>query len=144
MRASMLILTLAAIAFLAGSAEAVDLRKIDRSIRKEPVYESKDPRYCLLAFGAEANVLVWLVFDGDMGYGQVIAREATQWGIAKAQECGLAAFAIRNTHPVARVGTYGELAARAGLVVDVLEVRGDGIPGVGLGEAARAVADLGE
>ncbi len=56
------------------------------------------------------------VFDGDMGYGQVIAREATQWGIAKAQECGLAAFAIRNTHHVARVGTYGELAARAGLV----------------------------
>jgi hydroxycarboxylate dehydrogenase B len=56
------------------------------------------------------------VFDGDMGYGQVIAREATQWGIAKTQECGLAAFAIRNTHHVARVGTYGELAARAGLV----------------------------
>ena len=68
MRAAMLILTLAAIAFLAGSAEAVDLRKIDRSIRKEPVYTSNDPRYCLLVFGPEANVRVWLVMDGDVLY----------------------------------------------------------------------------
>jgi uncharacterized oxidoreductase len=56
------------------------------------------------------------VFDGDMGYGQVIAREATDWGIAKAKATGLAAFALRNTHHVARVGTYGEQAAAAGLV----------------------------
>ena len=68
MRAAAILLTLAAIASFAGSAKAVDLRKIDRSIRKEPVYQSKDPRYCLLAFGAEANVRVWLVFDGDVLY----------------------------------------------------------------------------
>ena len=58
-------LTLAAIALLSGSAEAVDLRQIDRTIRKEPVYQSKSPQYCLLAFGPEANVHVWLVIDGD-------------------------------------------------------------------------------
>jgi len=56
------------------------------------------------------------VVDGGMGYGQVIAREATEWAIAKAKEAGLAVFALRNTHHVARVGAYGELAAAAGLV----------------------------
>ena len=47
---------------------AVDLAKIDRSIRKEPVYESKAPQYCLLAFGPEATVRVWVVLDGDTLY----------------------------------------------------------------------------
>jgi uncharacterized oxidoreductase len=56
------------------------------------------------------------VFDGQMGYGQVIAREATEWAIAKAKSIGVGIFALRNTHHVARVGTYGELAAAAGLV----------------------------
>ncbi len=54
------------------------------------------------------------VFDGQMGYGQVIAREATEWAIAKAKSGGVGIFALRNTHHVARVGTYGELAAAAG------------------------------
>ena len=65
MRAARLCLTLAAIALLADSAEAVDLQKIDRSIRKEPVYQSENPQYCLLVFGPKANVRVWLVADGD-------------------------------------------------------------------------------
>jgi uncharacterized oxidoreductase len=56
------------------------------------------------------------VFDGQMGYGQVIARETTLWAIAKAKSAGAGIFALRNTHHVARVGTYGELAADAGLV----------------------------
>ncbi len=56
------------------------------------------------------------VFDGGMGYGQVIAREAMDWGIAKAKAAGLAAFALRNTHHVARVGTYGEQAIASGLI----------------------------
>ncbi len=56
------------------------------------------------------------VFDGDMGYGQVLAREATDWGIAKAKSDGLAAVALRNAHHIARVGAYGERAAAAGLI----------------------------
>jgi len=47
---------------------AVDLTKIDRSIRKEPVYQSKDPQYCLMVFGLEAKVRVWLVLDDDALY----------------------------------------------------------------------------
>ena len=65
MRGASLLLTLAAIASLSASAATVDLKKIDRSIRKEPAYQSKNPQYCLLAFGPEANVHVWLVIDGD-------------------------------------------------------------------------------
>jgi uncharacterized oxidoreductase len=56
------------------------------------------------------------VFDGQMGYGQVTAREATEWAIAKAKSIGAGIAALRNTHHVARVGTYGELAAASGLV----------------------------
>ncbi len=56
------------------------------------------------------------VFDGQMGYGQVIAREATEWAIANAKNAGVGIFALRNTHHVARVGAYGELAAASGLI----------------------------
>src|SRR5579871_5179529 len=46
-------------------AGAVDLAKIDRTIRKEPAYRSKAPQYCLLVFGPEAKTRVWLVLDLD-------------------------------------------------------------------------------
>jgi hypothetical protein len=53
----------------AGSApaSAVDLAKIDRTIAKEPAYKSQ-PRYCLLVFGPEAKLRVWLVRDGNVLY----------------------------------------------------------------------------
>jgi hypothetical protein len=53
---------------LAGQTQAVDLTKIDRSLRKEPTYESKQPHYCLLVFGPEAKTRVWVVLDGDILY----------------------------------------------------------------------------
>lgn len=46
----------------------VDLAKIDRAIKKEPVYKSKTPKYCLFVFGPEAKTRVWLVHDGDVLY----------------------------------------------------------------------------
>jgi hypothetical protein len=52
----------------AGTARAANLSKIDRSIRKEPAYQSKSPKYCLLVFGPEAAARVWLVLDGDTLY----------------------------------------------------------------------------
>ncbi len=45
-------------------ANAADLSKIERTIAKEPAYQSK-PRYCLLVFGPEAKARFWLVLDGD-------------------------------------------------------------------------------
>jgi len=49
-------------------APAADLSKIDRSISKEPTYQTKAPKYCLLVFGVDANYRVWLVLDGDTLY----------------------------------------------------------------------------
>jgi len=45
-------------------AAEFDLNKIERTIAKEPVYQTKSPRYCLLVFGPEAKTRVWLVLDG--------------------------------------------------------------------------------
>lgn len=56
-------------AFLAGTTPAVaaDLTKLDRKLTKEPTYQGQ-PRYALLAFGAEAKSRVWVVIDGDTLY----------------------------------------------------------------------------
>jgi uncharacterized oxidoreductase len=66
------------------------------------------------AVASEAGSLI--VYDGRRGYGQVVAREATRLGIAKARETGVAVVALRNAHHIGRVGTYGEMCAAAGLV----------------------------
>jgi hypothetical protein len=53
---------------LAPLAQAADLAKIERKIAKQPAYQSKSPRYCLLVFGPQAATRVWLVQDGDTLY----------------------------------------------------------------------------
>ncbi|MFI4986668.1 MAG: malate/lactate/ureidoglycolate dehydrogenase, partial [Alphaproteobacteria bacterium] len=69
----------------------------------------------------------FLVYDGERGYGQVVAREATKLGIARAHDNGVAVVALRNAHHIGRVGTYGELCAEAGLVsVSFVNVHGHG------------------
>lgn len=55
-------------------------------------------------------------FDGGMGYGQVVAREVTDWAIGAARQHGLALATLRNVHHIARVGQYGEQAAAAGMI----------------------------
>jgi hypothetical protein len=47
----------------AAFACAGDEVKIDRSIIKEPAYQSNAAKYCLLTFGREGKTRVWLVFD---------------------------------------------------------------------------------
>jgi uncharacterized oxidoreductase len=59
------------------------------------------------------NIAVW---DGHGGFGQVIARDAMNWAIAAARQHGVVVHGLRNAHHIGRVGTYGEMAARAGLV----------------------------
>jgi len=56
------------------------------------------------------------VWDGRAGFGQVIAKQAIEWAIAAAQKHGVAVHGLRNTHHIGRVGTYGEIAAKAGMV----------------------------
>jgi uncharacterized oxidoreductase len=58
----------------------------------------------------------FMVYEGERGYGQVVAREATALGIARARQGGVAVVALRNAYHIGRVGTYGEQCAEAGLV----------------------------
>jgi hypothetical protein len=60
---------LSVLILLGCCAEAlpVDLSTIDRTLKKEPVYNGK-PKYCLLVLGPEAKTRIWLVLDGDTLY----------------------------------------------------------------------------
>jgi hypothetical protein len=49
---------------LASPLWAADLSKIERVVRKEPVYKSKEPLHCLLVFGPAAKTRIWVVLDG--------------------------------------------------------------------------------
>jgi uncharacterized oxidoreductase len=70
------------------------------------------------------------VWDGRAGYGQVVARRAVEWAIAAAQKHGVAVNGLRNAHHIGRVGTYGEIAARAGMVAMHFVNVASGPPGV--------------
>jgi hypothetical protein len=59
---------LALLALSAGPQPAADLSKIDRTIRKEPIYHSKTATFCLVVFGSQAKNRVWLARDGDFLY----------------------------------------------------------------------------
>jgi hypothetical protein len=61
-------LAAATVLLLAPRAQATDLAKIERKIAKEPAYQTKAPKYCLLVFGLDAKTRVWLVQDGDTLY----------------------------------------------------------------------------
>ncbi len=57
-----------------------------------------------------------LMFDGQRGYGQAVARQAMEQAIAHCQQSGLVLMTLRNAHHIGRIGTYGEQAIAAGLV----------------------------
>jgi uncharacterized oxidoreductase len=56
------------------------------------------------------------LFDAMNGYGHVAAHEVTDWAVGRARTDGVAVVGLRNSHHIARVGTYGEQACEAGLV----------------------------
>ena len=57
-----------------------------------------------------------LLVDGNRGFGQVVARQATDMGITRAREYGMVCVGSRNNYHIGRVGTYGEQCAREGLI----------------------------
>jgi hypothetical protein len=61
-------LAAAALLLTAAQAPAAELKKLDRTIARQPAYTSKQPRYCLLVFGPQAATRVWLVADGEFLY----------------------------------------------------------------------------
>ncbi len=55
-----------------------------------------------------------LVIDARRGFGQRMTADAVRRAIGKARDLGACVLALRNASHVGRIGTYGELAARAG------------------------------
>src|SRR3954464_2099849 len=70
------------------------------------------------------------VWDAHAGYGQVIARQAVEWAVEAARKHGVAVNGLRNAHHIGRVGTYGEIAAREGMVSLHFVNVASGAPGV--------------
>jgi hypothetical protein len=52
----------------AGERAHVDYDKIDRTIGRQPPYQSDKPEYGLLLFGPRARLKLWLVADGETLY----------------------------------------------------------------------------
>jgi len=59
----MRLLSLVMLAAGVAAAPAADLARIDRTIKKEPVYLSKSPKYGLFVFGPKAETRIWIVLD---------------------------------------------------------------------------------
>jgi hypothetical protein len=61
-------LTLAAVVLIGTAPASAKPPKLDRKIRKEPVYQTRTPKYGILMFGMEGKDRVWMVQDGDALY----------------------------------------------------------------------------
>ena len=59
---------------------------------------------------------VYLLLEGNMGYGQIIGRDAMNMGIDKVKDSGAAIVGLRNVHHLGRIGAWGEMCARAGFI----------------------------
>jgi len=57
-----------------------------------------------------------MLFDGQRGYGQRMAREAMVTAIERCHETGLVFMGLRNAHHMGRIGSYGEQSIAAGLL----------------------------
>jgi len=72
-----------------------------------------------LTLGAELETVrdggLFLLFDGNRGFGQVMGRAAMERGIARARELGAAFVSLRNSYHIGRIGAWGEMCADAGL-----------------------------
>ena len=57
-----------------------------------------------------------ITIEGHKGFGQVIAFEAMEIGIARAKQLGVCAVGLRDAHHIGRIGHWAEQCAAAGLV----------------------------
>jgi uncharacterized oxidoreductase len=73
----------------------------------------------LINIGAHMKVVketeAFAVLDGDWGWGQVVAKEAMEFGIHKALRSGVVTISVSQCCHIGRVGDYPLMAARAGL-----------------------------
>ncbi len=75
----------------------------------------------LINIGAHMKVVketdAFAVLDGNWGWGQVVAKEAMEYGIQKALRSGAVTISVRQCCHIGRVGDYPLMAARKGLAV---------------------------
>ena len=57
-----------------------------------------------------------MLFDGQRGYGQRVAREAMDQAIERCRDTGLVLMTLRNAHHIGRIGSYGEQSIAARLI----------------------------
>ncbi|MEJ2801979.1 Ldh family oxidoreductase [Comamonadaceae bacterium PP-2] len=58
-----------------------------------------------------------LAFDGHHGLGQHVGKRVIQAAIDRAQQHGQCIVTLRRSHHLGRMGYYGEMAARSGLIL---------------------------
>lgn len=56
------------------------------------------------------------LLDGQWGFGQTVAEQATDFGIARAKQHGVAVVALKNAGHIGRTGAYAEQAIAHGLI----------------------------
>src|SRR5262245_47310583 len=66
MKPSWLLTAILTLVFTGPAAPAVDLTKVERTLAREPAYQTNAPKYGLLVFGPEAKSRAWVVLDGDV------------------------------------------------------------------------------
>jgi hydroxycarboxylate dehydrogenase B len=57
-----------------------------------------------------------LMLDAQLGFGQVLGREAMTLATERARSTGVVCVGLRNAHHLGRIGTYGEQCAAEGFV----------------------------
>lgn len=71
-------------------------------------------------FGRHAHVVidggVFLLLDGELGFGQTLGREFVRLGVDRAREHGVALVAMRRAGHLGRIGAWAEMACAEGLV----------------------------
>jgi uncharacterized oxidoreductase len=70
--------------------------------------------------GQQADIVTdggcFALLDGKFGFGQTVAPQAVELGIARARQHGIAVVGLRNAGHIGRVGDYAEKAIAAGLI----------------------------
>ena len=56
------------------------------------------------------------LLDGKFGFGQTVAKQAAEFGIARALASGACIVGLRNAGHIGRTGDYAEMAAAQGLI----------------------------
>ncbi|MBI2825333.1 MAG: malate/lactate/ureidoglycolate dehydrogenase [Planctomycetia bacterium] len=78
-------------------------------VREGKLFANREPK---IALATDSIALV----DGQLGFGQVMARHVTRLAIEMAGRHGIAAVALANSGHVGRVGAWAAQAAAAGFV----------------------------